>query len=95
MTGAKTPDDAKRRDFEERLDGDGANRTPPVGAFTARSITGMVVSEALEIYGPEFDSRQLHQMFINKNSRPLRVLHLRFADSSVSVHLDIRFIDRR
>ena len=60
MTGAKTPDDAKVRDFEERLDGDGANRTPPVGAFTARSETGMVVSEALEIHGPEFDSRQLH-----------------------------------
>ena len=60
MTGAKTPDDAKVRDFEERLDGDGANRTPPVGAFTARSETEMVVSEALEIYGPEFDSRQLH-----------------------------------
>ena len=72
MTGAKTPDDAKWRDFEERLDGDGANRTPPVGAFTARSKTGMVVSDALEIYGPEFDSRQLHQMFVNTNLGPLR-----------------------
>jgi hypothetical protein len=93
VTGAKTPDDAKWRDFEERLDGDGANRTPPVGAFTARSETGMVVSEALEIYGRGFKSPQLHTMFINTNLGPLRRLVLYFSQTVPSLSLSILMFD--